>query len=190
MDRDSHSPTAPPRRHLLEILHREPHWYACRTRARAEKQVDRMLAEAGYETYLPLVSTPRQWSDRTKHVALPLFSGYTFVRFRLADFLSVTQTVGLVHVVGGRSAPAPVREEELEAVRCFVRGVEGTGKLPETVVWWEPGTPVVVLDGPFQGMRGFLLEVRAPTTRVAVRLTAIRMAVCVELPRSSLRRVA
>ena len=174
----------PPRELFLE-----PHWYACRTRARAEKQVDRLLDRAGLETYLPLVERERQWADRKKRVAFPLFPGYTFARFCLGVYGDVVRTVGLVAVLGGRTGPIPVREEELEAVRRFAGGIEATGQLPEALDWLEPGTPVQVIEGPFRGMRGFLVEVRG-RTRVAVRLSALRMAMSVELDRSSLRLIA
>ncbi len=189
MDLSQLQSTPPRPAGILDALRREPHWYACRTRARAEKQVDRLLARAGFETFLPLMEVERQWADRRKAVAFPLFPGYTFARFRLWDSPAVIQIAGLVSVVGGPGRPTPVRDDELEAVRRFSRGIEATGGFPEPVDWLEPGTPVQVLEGPFRGMRGFLVEVRG-RTRVAVRLSAIRMALSVELDRTSLRRVA
>ena len=72
----------------------ESHWYACRTRARAEKQVSRLLEGAGVENYLPLVELERKWADRTKRVGFPLFSGYTFARFPLKDLVEVVMTPG------------------------------------------------------------------------------------------------
>jgi transcription antitermination factor NusG len=168
------------------VLSLEPRWYACRTRARAEKQVDRLLFRRGLQSYLPLVEREQQWADRKKRVEFPLFPGYLFARFPMARFLEVVETAGLVGVVGGRARPTPVREEELEAVRRFVMGIETTGLIPEPVDWLEPGVPVQVMGGPFQGMRGTLLETRG-RGRVAVRLTAIRMALSVELDRASLK---
>lgn len=167
----------------------EPHWYALRTRARAEKQVELFLERAGFETFLPLLEEDRQWADRTKRVAFPLFSGYTFARFRLGEMSRVVRTPGLFLVVSERGAPVPVREEELAAVRCLAQGVAVTGEPPEPVDWLAPGTPVEVVEGPFRGLRGFLVEVRS-RSRVAVRLEAIRMALSVELDRGSLREVA
>ena len=174
---------------MPDSLYRNPHWYACRTRARAEKQVDRLLGRAGFETYLPLVERERQWADRKKKVEFPLFAGYTFVRFPTERFLDVVRTPGVVTVVGGRGEPTPVREEELESVRRFTQGIHDTGWTAEPAEWWEPGTPVLVAEGPFKGMRGLLLESRG-RSRVAVRLSAMRLAVCVDLDRTSLRRVA
>lgn len=174
----------PPRIQCLE-----PHWYACRTRARAEKQVDRLLERGGFETYLPLVEQERQWADRKKRVGFPLFPGYTFARFVLWQTLEVVSTPGVVTVVGGVACPDPVRAEELEAVRRLAQGVETTGQAPQPTDWLEPGTPIQVMEGPFKGMRGLLLEVRGGC-RVAVRLSAIRMALSVELDAACLKKVA
>ena len=55
-----------------------PQWYAIRTRSRHEKIVADQLEKQSIEGFLPLVKRTRKWSDRTKEVELPLFSGYTF----------------------------------------------------------------------------------------------------------------
>jgi hypothetical protein len=67
--------------------------------------------------------------------------------------------------------------------------MQETGQVPEPVDYLEPGTPIEVREGPFRGMRGVLLDGRG-TARVAVRLSAIRMALSVVLDRSSLRPIA
>ncbi len=167
----------------------EPRWYACRTRARAEKQVDRLLARAGVEAYLPTVELERAWADRTRRVAFPLFPGYTFARFALERFTDVARTPGLVEVIGGGEGPVPVRDDELEAVRRLTCGVRDGGEAPEPVDWLDLGMEVEVTDGPFQGMRGFLTEVRG-RTRVVVRLSAIRMAAGVTVGAEMVRQVA
>lgn len=141
------------------------------------------------ESYLPLVELERKWADRKKRVEFPLFPGYTFARFRLQDLLDVVRTPGLVTVVSEKGYPKPVREEEMNSVRLFVAGLGHTGEAPEPVEWWEEGTPIRVKAGPFQGMRGFLLENRG-RTRVSVRLSALKMAFSVELDSRNLERVA
>src|ERR1700689_2827621 len=55
-------------------------WFAVRTRPRHEKVVTKQLELTGVETFLPLCSQVRSWSDRRKVIALPLFPGYVFVR--------------------------------------------------------------------------------------------------------------
>jgi len=60
-------------------------WYAIRTRSRCEKMVSEQLELQGIESFLPLMKRTHKWSDRTKEIELPLFSGYSFVRIDLAS---------------------------------------------------------------------------------------------------------
>jgi transcription antitermination factor NusG len=59
--------------------------------------------------------------------------------------------------------------------------------LPTPVDYLQPGQQVVVVSGPFQGMRGVLVEARGGS-RVVVRVSAIRQAVSVEMDRRLLQR--
>lgn len=163
-----------------------PRWYACRTRSRAEKQVDRLFSAGGFESYLPLVELERQWADRKKRVAFPLFPGYVFARFRLVEMHEILKTPGVVTVVRVNGYPTPIREEELESVRRLVAGVNQTGVMPSPSDYLEEGEEVVVAEGPFKGMYGVLLEIKGRAT-VVVRLSAIRQAVRVTLDRRLVR---
>ncbi|MBI4560978.1 MAG: UpxY family transcription antiterminator [Candidatus Rokubacteria bacterium] len=169
-------------------LYRIPRWYACRTRARAEKQVDRLFGQARLECYLPLVEHVRQWADRKKRVGFPLFPGYVFAHFTLSKIHDILRTPGVVTIVRVNGYPTPIQEEELESIRRLVDGVNSTGLMPAPSDYLEVGQEVVVVDGPFRGMRGVLVEVRG-TARVTVRLSAIRQAVSVEMDRKLLRPV-
>lgn len=177
------------RRRGVEIpgeLYGNPRWYACRTRARAEKQVNRLLNGSGIEAYLPLIEQERRWADRCKRVAFPLFPGYVFARFRLTELAQVQGTPGVVLVVRANGYPTPLRDAELESVRILAAGANATGVLPSPSDFLEAGQEVVVVDGPFKGMTGLLVEVRG-RARVIVRLSAIRQAAGVELERRLLR---
>ena len=50
-------------------------WFAVYVRSRAEKKVAEALLQQGYEFFLPLKKTLRNWSDRKKWVDLPLIPG-------------------------------------------------------------------------------------------------------------------
>ena len=173
-------PVAP--RELYEVAR----WYACRTRARAEKQVDRLFARSGIECYLPLIEQERQWADRKKRVAFPLFPGYTFARFDLSGIHQILKTPGVVTVVRTDGYPAPLRDDELESVRLLAQAANETGVVPSPVEFFEPGEEVIVISGPFEGMVGVLIETRG-ASRVAVRLSAIQQAMAVELDPAVLR---
>lgn len=163
-------------------------WYACRTRARAEKRAASLLANNGFESYLPVIERLRQWSDRKKLVAFPLFPGYVFARFDLQRSYDVVNIPGIVDIVGVDGEPAPIRDVELESVSILVSGVNAGEEMPRLVETFTAGQVVIVIDGAFAGMRGVLLEERG-RTRVVVRLSGLCQAVSVELPRRFLRSV-
>ncbi|MFQ5538351.1 MAG: UpxY family transcription antiterminator [Gemmatimonadota bacterium] len=166
----------------------EPRWYALRTRARAEKKTDILLRRAGIETFAAVVEVERRWKDRTRRVEVPLFSGYIFVHIPLEDSVRVLRQPGAVELVKSRGVPAPLREEEMDAVMRLVRGMEATGNPPVETDYLQPGMPVLVTQGPFQGMKGVLMEARGRSV-VAVKLDAIRMARAVQVDRRWVKRV-
>jgi len=161
-------------------------WFACRTRARAEKKVDFHLGRHGIQTYLPLLKQEHQWADRRKRIDIPLFPGYLFVFTSLEGIGEVLRTPGVVKLADPNGYPTPVRENELESVRRFVDGVNETGVLPSPADYLAIGEEVVVIEGPFKGMTGVLIENRG-RARVAVRIAALRQATSVELDRAILR---
>lgn len=155
-------------------------WYACRTRARAEKKVDRLLTTAGFTAYVPLIERLRQWSDRSKQVTFPLFPGYVFARFSLSTLPEIVRTPNLIEVVRVNGSPTPIRETEIESIRALVHGARGISEEPQAHDYLVTGQEVQVIQGPFEGLRGILTEVRGKT-RIVVRLEAIRQAVSVEM---------
>jgi len=170
-------------------MHALDQWFACRTRPRAEKQAGRLLKLKGFESYVPLIEQLRQWADRKKRVGFPLFPGYLFVRFSSAKVHEILRTPGIVTIVRDDRGPVPVRNEELESVRALVTCVNAGIAPLETAPFVEIGREVIVADGPFSGIRGVLVEDRG-RVRVIIRLSALRKAMSVELPREMVRAAA
>ena len=153
-------------------LYAEPHWYACYTRARHEKQVETQLRQRGLESYLPLIQQVRQWSDRKKVVEFPLFPGYVFGRFTLREVHAVLTTPGVSTIVRASGYPTPIPEADLENVRKFAEAIAASGMQPEAQAFFEEGQWVRVQEGPFEGVEGVVVE-RRGRRRVLVGLAAI-----------------
>lgn len=161
-------------------------WYVCRTKSRAEKRAQQQLTGAGFEAYLPVVEKERQWADRKKKVAFPLFPGYLFARFCLTELHELLGLPGVASVLQPNGYPTPVRDEEFASLRRFVEGVKEAVALPSPWDFLEPGRDVVVVSGPFKGMRGVMVEERR-RARVVVRIGVLRQATSVELERAVLK---
>jgi transcription antitermination factor NusG len=153
-------------------LYAEPHWYACYTRARHEKQVEAQLRRRGMESYLPMVRQVRQWSDRKKTLGFPLFPGYVFGRFTLGEQHAVLTTPGVSTIVRTNGYPTPIPPGDLDNVKTFVAALADLGLEPDPRPFFAEGEWVRVMEGPFEGVEGIVVEARG-RKRVLVGLAAI-----------------
>jgi transcription antitermination factor NusG len=165
-------------------------WYACYTRGRHEKIVDRLLGRYGFESYLPLVPRMSQWKDRRKQVEWPLFPSYVFGRFSGAEVHRVLGIPGVATVVRANGRPAPIDDAELENIRTFLRALRGDERAPEPVLrpFLEAGRWVEVVSGPFAGVRGVVVEQRNPR-RVLVGIRAVGQGMEVDVDAATLRTI-
>lgn len=160
-------------------LNTVPHWYALTTRCRHEKKVNERLQQKGINSYLPLYSTYRTWSDRTKRISEPLFSCYLFVKIALKERLPVLQTAGAIRLVSFEHIPAPIPEWQIDSIRQLL----DMGALVEKVDHWTVGQRVEVIDGPLIGVHGTLQQTRG-NTKLVVAVDALSQAVAVEIDAS------
>ena len=170
-------------------LQRDPRWYACYTRSRHEKQVDRLLQRRGIESYLPVVPRVRQWRDRKKVVAWPLFPSYVFGWFALNDLHQVLSTPGIATVVRANGQPVAIAAEDLENVRRFAAALADHDGELDVRPFLVEGQWVEVMNGPFVGVRGVVIE-RRNRRRVLVGLEAIGQGLEIDVDTRSLRPIA
>jgi transcription antitermination factor NusG len=159
-------------------------WYAVRTAAGREKAVSAQLQSKGFEDFLPLYTTKRQWSDRKKELDLPLFPGYLFCRFDFSNRLPILITPGVKLIVGYGKIPAPVSEAEIDSLRRAVAsGAEAT-PWPYLSV----GQRVCVREGSLAGVEGILLQIKN-SWRIVLSVELLRRSVAVELDRGAIAPV-
>ena len=71
----------------------------------------------GLESYLPLHSVVRYWSDRKKKLQVPLFPSYVFVRVDLKERYSFLQASGVIRLVNFDGTPARIPDYQIQDVR-------------------------------------------------------------------------
>lgn len=123
----------------------------------------RQLEEKRIEHYCPLVKVERQWSDRKKILLEPLFSGYVFVRVNEKDTAPVRKLDGCVNFVYWLSKPALIRDEEIDAIREFLRDHERV-QLEKTRVRLDDR--VKIINGPFLEKEGKVVGIKSRTVKV------------------------
>ena len=159
----------------------QPHrWFAIQTRSRHEKVVRSQLEMQNVETFLPTMRRLSQWTDRKKEIEVPLFAGYCFGKFSLADRLTVLQSQGVVRVVGSSERPEPIPDEEIESLRKLISSSSDYVCCP----YLSEGMLVEVTRGPLQGVKGRLVREARPC-RLVLSINLIQRAVTIEIDAAS-----
>jgi len=154
----------------------EPHWYAAYTCPNHEKRVAVELGARDVENFLPIYSSVRRWKDRRVRLELPLFPGYVFVRLALRDRLRVVQIPSVVRLVGFNGHPAPLPDDEMEALRNgLARGLR-----VEPHPYLTVGRRVRIVSGPLKGIEGMLVRKKG-ALRLILSINAIMCAAAVEV---------
>jgi transcription antitermination factor NusG len=129
-------------------------WYALKTRSRHERVVRDALELRGIECFLPVSRDRHRWSDRIRLVETPLFSTYLFVRLPVAPPRPSVGVKGVVELVSMGGVPAPVGDEEVDALRRL----SFAGVALERHRFLRSGQRVRIRSGPFRGIEGTLVR--------------------------------
>ena len=129
-------------------------WFALTVKHQHERRVETALARAGVRAFLPMYRTRRQWADRLQELDVPYFPGYVFGRFSIKDKIQVLDTPGVSRIVGFGGVPAPLPDNEIEAIRAAVDSSLPARPWP----YLQPGNRVRVAAGPLRGIEGVLLR--------------------------------
>src|SRR2546427_11898904 len=153
-------------------------WFAILARTGREKSTTLLLENLGYQCFLPVSKSRRQWSDRTKELEVPLFPGYLFCRMNPHNRLPVLQTPGVIQIVGVGKSPIPVEEQEIAAIQRV-----GKSGLP-TMPWpyLEVGHVVRIEDGPLHGLTGIVLKIKSGL-KLVLSVSLLQRSVAVEIQR-------
>lgn len=160
-------------------------WYAAYTFPRHEKLVAKYLQIHDVECFLPLYSSVHKWKNRTsRHVQLPLFPSYVFVRLSNHEFARTLSAPGVLSLVGKAGKPAIIRPEEVEMVKLTTSHFNA-----EPHPFLAIGQRVRVTRGPLSGLEGILIEKRS-TYRVVLSMNLIMQAMSVEIDVTDVESVA
>ena len=150
-------------------------WYAVRTRSNFEKIAATFLEAKGFKYFLPLYRTRKKWSDRVVESSAPLFPAYVFSKFCPRETSQILSTPGVVSIVSFAGKPAPITDEEIEAVERVLH----CGKAAEPCSYLSEGQRIRINQGALCGVEGILL--RKGNWRLVISIQLLQRSVAVEI---------
>lgn len=162
-----------------------PTWLALYTRHRHEKSVAELLNGKGMVAFLPLYDAVRRWKDRLKHLCLPLFPNYVFVYSRSQnDRGAILSTPGIYDIVRIAGVPAPIPNEEIEAIQRVVE----QGLKAEPHPFLKSGDRVRVKSGLLKDVDGILVRKKG-FYRLVLSVELLARSISVEVEAADVERV-
>jgi transcription antitermination factor NusG len=151
-------------------------WYALYTKHHHEKVIARNLIYKGFETFVPLYESARNWKDRVEHVYMPLFPCYVFFKGDLGRRLDIMKVPGIFSLLSNAGQPAVIPVAEIESIRDVAR----SGARLEPHPFLNYGDRVRVKFGPLTGVEGILVRKKS-VYRLVLSVEMLGQAASVEV---------
>jgi transcription antitermination factor NusG len=164
---------------------REKKWYAVYTRPRNEKKVYAALIEASIETFLPLIKSLKQWSDRRKWVEEPLFRSYLFVHISQSQYYGVLSIPGLVRYITFQGKAVTVPPGQILAIKQYIDSEE---IITERVQSYIIGDRVEIYRGHLKGLSGNLVRIKG-NQKVKIEIESIGHSIILTIPQTYIKKV-
>ena len=171
---------------MIKPYQSETNWYAIYTKPRSEKKVHKLLEEIGFNSYLPLITTIKQWSDRKKKVQLPLISSYVFIRIEERNLKNVLSINGVVRILKHLGKPAIIRDYEIENLKILLEDPDSITFINDVKL--KKGDSIIVEKGPFNGLIAEFFNLKGKH-RIIVRIEALGDFIEVNLPLSYIKKI-
>ena len=171
---------------ITSPVHSDLKWFAVYTHSRAEKKVNERAMKAGFNTFLPLITTVKQWSDRKKKVEAPLINSYVFVHTRKENLNSLLNIPGVLNILKHLGKPAIVKDVEIANLKIVINVVEEVQFIDSIDL--TKGEDVEVINGPFSGLLAKYIDV-AGKHRVLVEVEALKSCIEVNMPLNNIKKI-
>lgn len=170
---------------VLNNSHIEAEWHLIYSKPRAEKKLYNDLIKRGFEAYLPLQRTLKQWSDRKKWTEIPLFPSYIFVLTEPKLLNEIGKCLGFVKFVAFENKPVTVDHKVITLIQNILDNYSDVQAVEEKL---PPGTCIEILHGPLAGTFGELINYQGKKTAV-IKINNVDYSLLVQIPEMFLREL-
>ena len=162
-------------------------WYAIYVKSRNEKKVFKTLNDIGIESFLPLITKMKQWSDRKKKVEEPLFRSYIFVNIPLSDYYKVLNVNGVVKFICFEKKPVEVPANQIIAIQKYISDTDLHDVDYENIDFKE-GELVRIKSGQMKDLVGRFVKINGKH-RVVIDIEAVGQSLPINVARSNVEAV-
>ncbi len=161
-------------------------WYAIRTKANRERDVEKRLSDLKLEVFLPWIRSRRRIGNHFRWVLEPLFPGYIFCRLDMVvSGKSARYAPGVKDFLIFGNHIAEVASDIIQALR--ERCPDGVARFEPLTV--KPGDRVKINEGPFSGLEAIFEKSLKGSERVAVLLEILGRETRLVLPSETIGRI-
>ena len=165
-------------------------WFAIYVKSRNEKKVFKQLEDMGIESFLPLITRLKQWSDRKKKVEEPLFRSYVFLRHNLKDrkeYYKIMNIQGVVCFVTIEKKPVPIPENQITAIKEYLNDTELQDFNTDD---FKEGQLVRIKSGQMRDLIGRFVQTKGKhNIIIIIEIEAVGQSLPITVPRSMVEAV-
>lgn len=136
---------------------KDRHWFLFYVKAKHERKVEALLKRDGYQSYLPMITVERQWSQRIKKIEEPLFKSYIFVKIKESDIYNVLQTQSIVCNIKFSGKPATIRQRHIDLIEKLILNRTKFELSKQDV---KIGELIEIKSGLFKGEKGVVRQIK------------------------------
>ena len=174
-------------------------WYVIQTQSNYEKRVQAQIREKtilhGLEKYVDEVLIPTEEvvevrKGEKKSSERKFFPGYVLVKVNLTDEVwhmikSTNNVLGFVGAERG-SKPLPISQKEADRI---LKQMEDGVEAPRTVVNFEVGEEIRVIDGPFSSFQGVIEGIEEERAKLKVSVSIFGRSTPIELDYGQVEKI-
>lgn len=149
---------------------RSKFWIAAYTRPKSEKKAAVELAKYGIETYVPIQSQIREWSDRRKKVEVVVIPMILFAKIAVEDILTVKKHPLIINVLTypGQKESAFIPENQIDSLKFMLNQSDVPVLFEKTE--YKQLDRVRIIRGNLQGLEGRIYRTNRGMTKLMVSI--------------------
>ena len=186
---NAETPAAANPRHKWYIVHAYSNFEKKVAESIREQAKSQGLEETFSDILVPTEDVVEIRRGRKVNAERKFFPGYVLVKMNLSDeaYHLIKNTPKVTGFLGSGSKPMPVSEKDVQRI---VGAIEEGVEKPKTVVLYEVGENVRVIDGPFASFNGSVEQVDEEKARLRVTVSIFGRATPVELEYAQVEKIS